>query len=154
MLAFRGICAGVVAWAVAWVLSQPQAASLLRAVPDMAVLAPIAGAYIGAFTLAVRQGWGMVVALANGAWAGVLSMVAAVVLCTSVDMARGVAAGEIRGIVGFFDRFGDTLELLLAELADASLLTLALGATAAAGLLTELVHWLMVRVRSMRQRSQ
>ena len=153
MLAFRGICAGVVAWAVLWVLSQPHAAQLLRAAPDMAVLAPIAGAYVGAFNLAVRQGWGMVVALANGIWAGILTILAAGVLCTSVEMARGVAAGEVGGLGGFLDRFGETLELLLAELADFSLLTIALGATAAAGLLTELVHWLMVRVRSGRQRS-
>jgi hypothetical protein len=95
----------------------------------------------------------MVVALANGIWAGILLIVASGVLCTSVAMARGVATGEIGGVGGFFERFGDTVELLLAELADLSLLTLALGATAAAGLLTELVHWLMVRVRSRRQRS-
>jgi hypothetical protein len=153
MLAFRAICAGAVAWAVVWVLSQPQAAQLLREIPDMAVLAPIAGLYVGAFNLAVRQGWGMVVAFANGVWAGILSIVAAGVLCTSVAMARGVASGDIGGAGGFFDHFGNTVELLLAELADASLLTLALGASAAAGLLTELVHWLMVRVRSRRQRS-
>jgi hypothetical protein len=148
MLAFRIICAGVVGWAVVWVLSQRQAAELLRGLPDMAMLAPIAGAYVGAFNLAVRQGWGIVVALANGVWAGILSIVASGVLYTSVAMARGIAMGEIGGVGGFFDRFGDTVELLLAELSDAGLLTLSLAATAAAGLLTEIIHWLMVRVRS------
>jgi hypothetical protein len=147
MLAFRIICAGAVAWAVLWVLSQPDAAELLRNVPDMAMLAPIAGGYVGAFNLAVRQGWGMVVALANGVWAGILSIVASGVLYTSVAVARAIATGEIGGIGRFFDIFGDTVELLLAELSNAGLLTLSLAATASAGLLTEIIHWLMVRVR-------
>lgn len=147
MLAFRIICAGAVAWAVMWVLAQPQAAPLLRALPDMAILAPIAGCYVGAFNLAVRQGWGLVVALANGVWAGILSAFASGILYMSVVMARGVAEGEIGGLGGFFDRFGDTLELLLAALSDAGLLMVSLGATAVAGVLTEIVHWLMVRVR-------
>ena len=153
MLAFRIVCAAVVAWAIVWVLSQPEAAPMLRALPEMAALAPIAGAYVGAFNLAVRQGWGVVVALANGVWAGILAIVASGILFAAVDVARGIAAGEIGGIVGLLDRFGDTVEMLLAELTDASLLTVSLGATAAAGVLTELVHWLMVRVRSRWQRS-
>ncbi|HEX6102286.1 MAG TPA: hypothetical protein VF031_04485 [Alphaproteobacteria bacterium] len=126
---------------------------MLRALPDMAALAPIAGAYVGAFNLAVRQGWGAVVALANGIWAGILAIAASGLLFAAVDLARAIAAGEIRGIVGFLRRFGDTVEALLAQVADASLLTLSLGAAAAAGVLTELVHWLMVRIRSRRQRT-
>ncbi len=147
MLAFRIICAGAVAWAAVWVLSQPEAAELLRRLPDMAMLAPIAGAYVGAFNLAVRQGWGTVVALANGIWAGILSIFASGVLYISVAMARGAANGEIDGVGRFLDRFGDTVELLLAELSDLGLVTLSLGAMAAAGMVTEVIHWLMVRVR-------
>lgn len=153
MLAFRIICAGAVAWAVVWVLSQPEATAFLGAMPDMAALAPVAGAYIGAFNLAVRQGWGVVVALANGVWAGMLWIVASGVLYAAVAMARGMAAGDVDGVGAFFDRFGDTAELLLSVFSDARLLMLSLGATAVAGVLTELVHWLMVRVRSRRQRS-
>lgn len=153
MLAFRIVCAGAVAWAVTWVVSQPQATGLLHAMPDMTLLAPVAGAYVGAFNLAVRQGWGVVVALANGVWAGILWIVASGVLYASVAMARGIASGDLGGVGGFFDLFGDTVELLLGAFSDASLLTLSLGATAAAGVLTELVHWLMVRVRSRWQRS-
>lgn len=153
MLVFRVICAAAVASAVILVLSQPEAARLLRTIPEMGAIAPIAGVYIGGFNLAVRQGWGMVVALANGIWAGILSIVASGVLYTAVDLARGIAAGEIRGVGGFFDRFGDTVELMLAMLGNAPLLTLSLAATAAAGILTEAVHWLMVRVRSRSQRS-
>ena len=153
MLVFRIVCAAAVAWAVAWVLSQPQAGQLLRAIPEMGMLAPIAGAYIGAFNLAARQGWGLVVALANGVWAGILAIVASGVLFMAVGMARGLAAGDVSGGGRFFDRFGDTLELLLVELGDATLLLLSLAATAAAGILTELIHWLMVRVRSRWQRS-
>ena len=153
MLLFRIACAAVMASAFVLVLAQPEAAHLLRAVPDMGALAPIAAAYIGAFNLAVRQGWGLIVALANGVWAGILSVVASGVLYTAIDLARAIAAGEVSRVGGFFERFGDTVELLLAELGDASLLTLSLAVAAAAGMLTELVHWLLVRVRGTWQRS-
>lgn len=153
MLVFRIICAVVVVSAVVWVLSQPEAAPLMRSVPEMVVLAPIAGAYVGAFNLAVRQGWGVVVALANGVWAGVLAIVASGVLYMFVELAREIATGGVLNVGRFFEHFGDTVELLLSEVSDAPLLTLSLIATAAAGVLTELVHWLMVRVRSRWQRS-
>ena len=153
MLMFRIACAAVVALAVVWVLTQPEAAALMRTIPDMAVFAPIAGGYVGAVSLAVRQGWGLVVALANGVWAGILSIVAAGVLYTAVDLTRGFADGDIAGVGGFFERFGDTVDLLVGELGDAHLLALLMAAAAAAGILTELIHWLMVRVRSHWQRS-
>jgi hypothetical protein len=152
MLVFRFLCAGVLVWSVAWVLSRPEAAPMLRDVPQMGALGPITAAYIGGFTLAVRQGWGFIVALANGVWAGVLTIVGSGVLYMAVELARTIAAGEVSGIGGFFDRFGETLDLLLAQLGDAPLLMLTLAATACAGLLTEIVHWLMVRVRGRRQR--
>lgn len=153
MLVFRIVCAVAVASAVVWVLAQPEAAAMVRSIPDIGALAPVAGAYVGAFNLAVRQGWGLVVALANGVWAGILSIVAAGVLYTAVEMARAVVGGEISGLGGFFDRFGDIVDSLVATLDDATLLTLALAAAAAAGVLTELIHWALVRVRSKWQRS-
>jgi hypothetical protein len=152
MLVFRIACAAVIAATLLWVLAQPEAARLMRTIPDLGAIAPIAGAYIGAFNLAVRQGWGVVVALANGVWAGILTIGASGVLYTAIDLARGIAAGDIRGIGGFFDHFGNTVELLLTELGDAHLLMLSLAAAAAAGVLTELIHWLMVRARSRSQR--
>lgn len=153
MLVFRIICGGAIAWAVILVLTRPEAAPLLRAIPEMSTLAPIAGAYIGACNLAVRQGWGAVVALANGVWAGILSIAASGVLYTAIALARGLATGEIRSFGAFLDAFGDTVELLLSALNDAPLLMVALGATAVAGVVTEIVHWLMVRVRSRWLRS-
>ncbi len=130
MLVFRIVCAVAVSLAVIWVLSQPEAAALMRSQPQMGVLAPVAGIYVGAFNLAVRQGWGLVVALANGVWAGILSIAAAGVLYTAVEMARAVGAGEISSLGSFFERFGDTVDSLFAALGDATLLTLALAATA------------------------
>ena len=153
MLVYRIICALVLAWAVVWVLYEPEAAPLLSAIPEMGALSLIGAAYVGAFNLAVRQGWGLVVALANGVWAGVLSLAASGVLYMVVETAREIASGEISGIGGFFDSFGDTVELLLAALGDARLLMVLFAATSAAGVLTELIHWFMVRVRSRRQRS-
>jgi hypothetical protein len=150
MLVFRIICAGLLAWAVVWVLLQPQAARLLRAVPEMGAIAPIAGAYVGAFSLAARQGWGLIVALANGIWAGILAILASGVLYTAVQVTSGLVAGDLARL---FDRFGDAVDRLLAAVGDAPLLALSLAATATVGVLTELVHWVMVRVRSKWQRS-
>jgi hypothetical protein len=153
MLVFRILCSGVLAWAVGWAVTRPEAAGMLRHMPEMIALAPIAGAYVGGVSLAVRQGWGFIVALANGVWAGVLAVVASGVLYLAVETARAVAAGEVAGFGGFFLVFSGTVDLLLGQLGDPQLLTLLLAATACAGLLTEAVHWLMVRARQHRQRS-
>lgn len=153
MLVFRILCAGTLVWAVAWVLSRPEAAQLVRQIPEIGALGPIAAAYVGGFNLAVRQGWGLIVALANGVWAGTLAIVASGVLYTAVEMARAVREGDIRGSASFFEVFGETLDVLLAQLGNLPLLTLSLAATACAGMLTELLHWLMVRVRERLQRS-
>lgn len=151
MLIYRFLCACVLAWAVALVLLRPEAAPLLRSMPEMSMLGPIAAAYVGGFTLAVRQGWGVIVALANGIWAGLLSIAVAGVLYIAVDLARAIAAGEISGLGRFFELFGETVDLLLANVGRPQLLMLSLAATAGAGVLTELIHWLMVRVRSRRR---
>jgi hypothetical protein len=152
MLMFRILCSAILAWAAFWALSRPDAAQLRSIVPEMIVLGPLAAAYVGAVSLAVRQGWGFVVALANGVWAGILSIVAAGVLYLALEMARAAGTGGIGSFRSFFVVFADTMDLLLQELAYPELLTLSLAATACAGVLTEAVHWLMVRVRERRQR--
>jgi hypothetical protein len=152
MLMFRILCSAILAWSAGWALSRPEAAEMLRVLPEMSVLGPIAAAYVGGVSLAVRQGWGFVVALANGVWAGILSIVAAGVLCVVLEMARAVGTGAVAGFRSFFLVFADAVDLLLQELGHLELLTLSLAATACAGLLTEAVHWLMVRARQRRER--
>ena len=61
MLLYRVLCAFLLAWAVGWSLGQEQAAALLETVPEMAVLGPVAGAFVGFISLSKRQGWGAVV---------------------------------------------------------------------------------------------
>jgi hypothetical protein len=153
MVVFRILCAGALACALGWALSRPEAAGLLRRIPEMAVLGPLAAAYVGGFNLAVRQGWGAIVAFTNGIWAGILAIVAAGVLYLAVEMARALATGEVTGFGSFLGRFGEIVDLLVDELGHAQLLVLALAAAACAGLLTEALHWLMVRVRERHQRS-
>ncbi len=153
MLMFRILCSAILAWAAIWALSRPEGSGLLRLIPEMAVLGPLAAAYVGAVNLAVRQGWGFIVALANGVWAGVLSIVAAGVLYVALEMARAATAGAVDGFRSFFVVFADTVDLLLQQLGYPELLTLSLGAAACAGVLSEAVHWLLVRARQRRQRS-
>ena len=74
MIVFRIVCAILLAWAVNWSLSRDEAAEMLKVLPDMLVLGPVAGAIIGYVNLSVRQGWGFIVAFANGVWAGVLAI--------------------------------------------------------------------------------
>ncbi|MEO1472285.1 MAG: hypothetical protein AAFV86_24930, partial [Pseudomonadota bacterium] len=80
MLTFRVICAVLMAWAVNWVMSRPEAVPLISELPIMATIGPIAAAGVGFVNLASRQGWGVVVAVANGVWAGLLSIVVSGVL--------------------------------------------------------------------------
>ena len=153
MLMYRILCAGILAWTASWALSRPEASVLVHQIPEMRLLGPIAAAYVGGFSLAVRQGWGSIVALSNGVWAGVLAIVASGVLYLAVAMARALAARAITGVASFFEVFGNTVDLLVVRLGNLDLLTLSLAACAGAGLLTEAVHWLMVRVRERWQRS-
>lgn len=153
MLVFRILCGGVLGWSVVWVLSRPEAAPMLHQLPEVVVLGPIAAAYVGGFTLALRQGWGFLVALANGVWAGVLTILGAGVLYIAVALAATMAAGEIADAGDFLDRFGETLDLFVAQFGDPPLLMLWLATAAGAGLLTEGIHWLMVRARSRRPNS-
>lgn len=153
MLVFRILCSAVLAWVAGLVLTRPEAAPLLRDAPEMIMLGPIAAAYIGGFSLAVRQGWGSIVALANGVWAGILAIIASGVLYLAVVLARALATGEVVGLRSFFGVFGDTIDLLIEQLGHSQLLALWLAGAACAGLLTEGLHWLLVRVRERRQRS-
>lgn len=153
MLFYRILCAVLLAWAVNWSLARSEAALLIGAVPEMVALGPIAGAFVGFASLSVRQGWGVVVGFANGVWAGVLSIAVSGALYILARMAQ--AARD--GLITSFDRvmlvFSEALEPLIEQLPNLPLLIVSLGATAIVGVLTELLHWLMVRFRRRRQRT-
>lgn len=147
MLLFRILCAILVAWAVNWALARPEAVEMLTEVPEMRLIGPIAGGVIGYFNLAVRQGWGPIVAVANGIWAGALSVGLAGILYLTYDMSRAIATNVVRDVDGFFNVFGAVFQPLVEQVVNIPLLTVSLGATAVVGLLTEIVHWVMVRAR-------
>ena len=147
MLVFRLICAVLLAWAVNWTLSRVEAEVLLQVLPEMATLAPVAAAIVGYFNLAVRQGWGFIVAFANGIWAGVLAIVASGALYMCMRIINGIREQEIREFDHFLSVFGSTFEPMADQLTNLPLIITSLGATAVVGVVSEVIHWLLVRVR-------
>lgn len=150
MVMFRLICAGVVAWAVNWVMSQPVAANLLELVPDMRYIAPAAGALVGFFALAKRQGWGIIVAAANGLWTMVLTVGIAWLIFLMITLADHVAHGLIKNFENFLRILGYETAPLAEGWVDVRLIGMMLGATVVAAVATEILHWVLVHIRRMR----
>ncbi|MEM0923330.1 MAG: hypothetical protein AAGF44_00910 [Pseudomonadota bacterium] len=145
MLLFRFLCAILLAWGINVALSRPEASALITEAPELLVLAPIAAAAVGFVNLAKRQGWGVIVAIANGIWAGVLTLFLALLLF----MFLIEIGGNFRtiGDYGDFARlFGSAAEPLIVLVFDVPLLTVIVIAAAAVGILTEILHWCLVRL--------
>lgn len=147
MLVFRILCAILVAWAINWTLSRPEAAAMLRELPQMTLIGPMAGAFVGYFNLSVRQGWGMVVAVANGIWAGILSVVLAGCLHVMIAMGQSLRQNHIRDFEQFMRVLGAEMTPMFDLVLDFPLLTVTVSATAVAGILSEGLHWTLVRLR-------
>lgn len=148
MIHFRLICAILMAWAMNWALGLPEAEGLLTELPDMEMIAVVCGAFIGAFSLAARQGWGLVVAVANGVWAGLLSVVlSGIILMIYIG-------SQSAGVVASFERWlvvleGD-FEPIWEQMLNFPLLMMTLAASAVVGLVTEIIHWALVRLKKSR----
>lgn len=154
MVMFRLICAGVVAWAVNWVMSQPVAANLLELVPDMRYIAPAAGALVGFFALAKRQGWGIIVAAANGLWTMILTVGIAWLIFLGITLFGHLAHGLIADFENFLRILGYETAPLAEGWVDLRLIGVMLGATVVAGVATEILHWVLVHIRRMRGESE
>lgn len=154
MLTFRLICAVAVAWAVNWVMSQPVAANLLELVPEMRYVAPISGALVGFVALAKRQGWGLIVAVANGLWTMILTVAVAWLIFLTVKLANHIAHGLIADFENFLRVLGYEAKPLAQGWVDPWLVGFTLGATVAASVTTEALHWVLVRIRRMRGESE
>jgi hypothetical protein len=150
MLMFRAICAVVVAWAVNWVMGQPVAANLLELVPEMQYIAPAAGAIVGFFALAKRQGWGIIVAAANGLWTMIMTVGIAWLIFLTITVGDHVAHGLIADFENFLRILGYEAAPLAEGWVDLRLVGAMLGATVVAGLGTEVLHWILVHIRRMR----
>lgn len=150
MLIFRFLCAFVVAWAVNWVMGRPVAANLLELVPEMAYLAPAAGALVGFVALSKRQGWGFIVAVANGLWTMLLTVGLAWAVHLVFRLFDHIVHGLISDFENFLRIFGSEVAPLAEGWVDIRLAGLLLAATVVASLITEIMHWILVRLRRMR----
>jgi hypothetical protein len=150
MLIFRLICAIMVAWAMNLVMARPEAALLLEAVPDMAVIVPLTGAVVGFFNLAKRQGWGLIVSVVNGMWTGLLTIAISSFGYLAMRMFNVVWHNLIKDFEAFLRVLATEAGPLIVTLADMRLLALVIGATAIIGILSEVLHWFMVRLRRLR----
>ncbi len=150
MLVFRLICAVIVAWAVNWVMGQPVAAFLLEEVPEMAYIAPMSGALVGFIALAKRQGWGFIVAAANGIWTMLLTVGVAWLLYLAMTLFDHLVHGLIADFENFLRVFGAEAAPLAEGWVDLRLLGFLLAATVVASVITEFLHWVLVRLRRMR----
>ena len=153
MIVYRLVCAVLMAWAINAALSREEAKQLIEAIPDMKTLGPIAGATIGYFNLSVRQGWGFIVAFANGIWAGVLSILLSAVLEIGFVAVVRFREEELEDFDAFMTVFGETTQPMLDQALNVPLLVVTLGATALVGVITEVIHWVMVRMRGRRKRT-
>ncbi|HUF56644.1 MAG TPA: hypothetical protein VMM55_08815 [Thermohalobaculum sp.] len=148
MIVFRLVCALLLAWAVSWAFGQEEAAVLLAEFPEMELIGILVAIWVGAFSLATRQGWGMIVAVANGAWAGVLTVALSGGVFLIVLMLRNV------GVVGSFRRwlevFESDSEPLFEQMTNLALFLKTLAAAVVVGIVTEAIHWALVRIRRAR----
>ena len=140
MLIFRFFCAVLVAWAANWVLGQPVAAGLLEEVPEMSVVAPIAGALVGFFILAKRQGNGFLIGTLNGAWIGFVVIALSAFLFLTYQMFNAIKHGLIRDFENFLRVFGIEAKPLVEVSTDLRLIGMIVATTAVAGLVSEILR--------------
>lgn len=150
MLTFRIICAVLMAWAVNWVMSRPEAVPLLSALPLMATIGPLSAAVVGFINLASRQGWGVVVAVANGVWAGLLSIVVSGVFYMIYTVGDAILKGYIRDFGSFMRVSSAEIEPLFELVVNVPLVILTITATSVLGVFSEFLHWALVRMRRNR----
>lgn len=150
MLAFRLICAVVVAWAVNWVMGRAVAANLLELVPEMGYLAPISGALVGYIALSKRQGWGFIVAAANGVWTMILTVGVAWFLYLVMTLFDHVVHGLVADFENFMRILGSETTPVAEGWIDLRLIGVLLAATMVAAIVTEFLHWVLVWLRRAR----
>ena len=149
MLVFRIICAVMVAWAINLVLARPEAAVLVAEVPQMVYIGPAAGAVVGFFNLAKRQGWGLIVSVANGMWTGVMTIALAGFLYLAMRMSRLIIY-SVKDFDAFLRVLGSEAKPLIDISTDFRLIGITIGAVTVTGILSEILHWVMVRLRRYR----
>ncbi len=150
MLVFRMICAVMVAWAINLVLARPEAAVLVAEIPQMIYIGPIAGAVVGFFNLAKRQGWGLIVSVANGMWTGVMTIGLAGFIYLTMRMLNVVMSNMVKDFEAFLRVLGSEATPLVEISTDIRLIAITVGAVTVTGIISEILHWTLVRLRRYR----
>ncbi len=150
MLVFRVICAVMVAWAINLVLARPEAAVLVAEVPQMIYIGPIAGAVVGFFNLAKRQGCSLIVSVANGMWTGVMTIGLAGFMYLTMRMLNVVVHNMVKDFEAFLRVLGSEAAPLVEISTDLRLIAITVGAVTVTGIISEILHWIMVRLRRYR----
>ena len=150
MLVYRMICAVMVAWAINLVLARPEAAVLVAEIPQMIYIGPIAGAVVGFFNLAKRQGWGLIVSVANGMWTGVMTIGLAGFIYLTMRMLNVVMSNMVKDFEAFLRVLGSEATPLVEISTDIRLIAITVGAVTVTGIISEILHWVMVRLRRYR----
>ena len=149
MLIFRILCAVMVAWAINLVLARPEAVVLVTEVPQMVYIGPIAGAVVGFFNLAKRQGWGLIVSVANGMWTGVMVIALSGFMLLTMRMSKMIVY-QIRDFDAFMRVLAGEAEPLIEVSTNLRLIAITIGAVAVTGIVSEILHWTLVRLRRYR----
>jgi hypothetical protein len=140
----------MVAWAINLVLARPEAAVLVAEVPQMIYIGPIAGAVVGFFNLAKRQGWGLIVSVANGMWTGVMTIGLAGFIYLAMRMINVVWHNIIKDFEAFLRVLGSEAAPLVEISTDLRLIAITVGAVTVTGIISEILHGIMVRLRRYR----
>ena len=148
MFLFRLVCAGLLAWAISWVFGEEEAAVLLGEFPEMELIGVLVAVWVGAFSLAKRQGWGIIVAVANGVWAGVLTIALSGVVFLIVLMLKNVSV--VASFRRWLEIFESDSEPLFEQMFNFPLMLKTIAATVVVGVVTEAIHWALVRIRRAR----
>jgi len=149
MLLFRFICAFLMAWGINWAMGRPEAAVLRDDFPEFALIAPFAAAYVGLQNLARRQGWGSVVAVANGVWAGVMTLGLSLLAFLFIKVVQTPQAGTFDADF-LLRQIGEHAADMIDAMASLPLLVICLGATTVVSLVSEFIHWALVHLRRLR----
>lgn len=148
MLLFRVICAAaMVAGTLLAHVGPTDAHHDLRFIQLSSLTAAAA---VGFVNLASRQGWGLVVAVVNGLWAGLIAIVLSALIYVVLHMGEAMMTTAAPDFSDFMSSFGSIVSQLLRERYYLGHLGQHLAATAVVGLVTEIIHWMLVHVRQSR----
>jgi hypothetical protein len=151
MIIFRILCAVLIAWSINWSLGRPPAAELLVEVPEMAWIGPIGGALAGLVILSRRQGHGVLIGIANGAYSGLFAVILSAVMFLTMRMTNTIWHNLLKNFEDFLRVLDQEADPLMANANNWPLIGFTLGACAVSGLVSEGLKWSFVWIRRMRQ---